>query len=151
MYFKRFKMKKRKGFTLVEMVIVVVILGILSSMALMKYNNVQENITINMIIGMIFIGIGTYLMIQKKENAKKKADYATASTIATATIVAMNDGQISGDQVKVSELVSKGYLQSDVKCNSTGKGFDITINGDSVSISSNNEPYYPKPEESSAQ
>lgn len=31
-----------------------------------------ENITINMIIGMIFIGIGTYLMIQKKENAKKK-------------------------------------------------------------------------------
>ena len=43
MYFKRFKMKKRKGFTLVEMVIVVVILGILSSMALMKYNNVQEN------------------------------------------------------------------------------------------------------------
>ncbi len=126
MYFKRFKMKKRKGFTLVEMVIVVVILGILSSMALMKYNNVQEN-------------------------AKKKADYATASTIATATIVAMNDGQISGDQVKVSELVSKGYLQSDVKCNSTGKCFDITINGDSVSISSNNEPYYPKPEESSAQ
>lgn len=126
MYFKRFKMKKRKGFTLVEMVIVVVILGILSSMALMKYNNVQEN-------------------------AKKKADYATASTIATATIVAMNDGQISGDQVEVSDLVSKGYLQSDVKCNSTGKGFDITINGDSVSISSNNEPYYPKPEESSAQ
>ena len=31
-----------------------------------------ENITINMIIGMIFIGIGTYLMIQKKENVKKK-------------------------------------------------------------------------------
>ena len=124
MYFNRFKIKKRKGFTLVEMVIVVVILGILSSMALMKYNNVQEN-------------------------AKKKADYATASTIATATIVAMNDGQISGDQVKVSELVSKGYLQSDVKCNSTGEGFNITIEGDSVKVKSGGKSYYPIIEESS--
>lgn len=30
-----------------------------------------ENITINMIIGIIGIGIGTYLMIQKKENSNK--------------------------------------------------------------------------------
>lgn len=120
MYLKKLKMKKRKGFTLVEMVIVVVILGILSSMALMKYNNVQEN-------------------------AKMKADYATASTIATATIVALNDGKVSGNSVNVSELVSKGYLQSNVKCNSTGEEFKITISGDSVSISSKDETYYPKP------
>lgn len=124
MYLKRFKMKKRKGFTLVEMVIVVVILGILSSMALMKYNNVQKN-------------------------AKMKADYATASTIATATIVAINDGQISGEQIKVSDLVSKGYLQSNVKCNSTGKGFDINITGDSVEVKSDGKSYYPIIEESS--
>lgn len=124
MYLKKLKMKKRKGFTLVEMVIVVVILGILSSMALMKYNNVQEN-------------------------AKMKADYATASTIATATIVALNDGKVSGNSVNVSELVSKGYLQSNVRCNSTGKNFDITITGDSVKVLSDGKNYYPIIEEAS--
>ena len=124
MYFSKFKIRKRKGFTLVEMVIVVVILGILSSMALMKYNNVQQN-------------------------AKQKADYATASTIATATIVAMNNGEISDNQVSVNDLVSKGYLQSDVKCNSTGEDFDITIEGDSVTVTSGKEQYYPIKEKSS--
>ena len=124
MYFSKFKIRKRKGFTLVEMVIVVVILGILSSMALMKYNNVQQN-------------------------AKQKADYATASTIATATIVAMNNGEISGNRVSVNDLVSKGYLQSDVKCNSTGKAFDISIEDDSVKVTSGENQYYPIIEKSS--
>lgn len=124
MYFSKFKIRKRKGFTLVEMVIVVVILGILSSMALMKYNNVQQN-------------------------AKQKADYATASTIATATIVAMNNGEVSGNRVSVNDLVSKGYLQSDVKCNSTGKAFDISIEDDSVKVTSDGEQYYPITEKSS--
>ena len=124
MYFSKFKIRKRKGFTLVEMVIVVVILGILSSMALMKYNNVQQN-------------------------AKQKADYATASTIATATIVAMNNGEISDNQVSVNDLVSKGYLQSDVRCNSTGEDFDITIEDDSVKVTSGENQYYPIIEKSS--
>lgn len=115
----KIKARKRKGFTLVEMVIVVVILGILSSMALMKYNNVQEN-------------------------AKLKADCATASTIATATIVAINDGNISKDSLTVTDLVNEGYLQSEVKCNSSGKDFDITINGDSITITSDGAEYYPK-------
>ena len=118
MHFSKFKIRKRKGFTLVEMVIVVVILGILSSMALMKYNNVQQN-------------------------AKQKVDYATASTIATATIVAMNNGEISENQVSVNDLVKKGYLQSNVKCNSTGEAFDITIKGDSVTVTSGENQYYP--------
>ena len=36
-------MKKRKGFTLIEMVIVITIIGILSSIAVTKYSKIQEN------------------------------------------------------------------------------------------------------------
>ena len=35
-------MKKRKGFTLIEMVIVITIIGILSSIAVTKYSKIQE-------------------------------------------------------------------------------------------------------------
>ena len=38
----KLKMKKRKGFTLVEMVLVITILGILSSIAFMKFGGVQK-------------------------------------------------------------------------------------------------------------
>ena len=37
------KLKKRKGFTLIEMVIVITIIGILSSIAVTKYSKIQEN------------------------------------------------------------------------------------------------------------
>lgn len=62
-------MKKRKGFTLIEMVIVITIIGILSSIAVTKYSKIQEN-------------------------AKKNADYATAANLATAAMISINDGKI---------------------------------------------------------
>ena len=65
-------MKKRKGFTLIEMVIVITIIGILSSIAVTKYSKIQEN-------------------------AKKNADYATAANLATAAMIAISDGEQNVD------------------------------------------------------
>lgn len=43
MNIKKVRSNKREGFTLIEMVMVVVIIGVLSSMAMMKYGDVQTN------------------------------------------------------------------------------------------------------------
>jgi len=123
MNLKSFNKKKREGFTLIEMVMVVVIIGVLSSMAMMKYGDVQTN-------------------------AKIKADCATASTIATATTMAISDNKIpstAGANDIVGILASEGYLQSEVKSSTTGNNFTVDIGEDNtITIKSGNDTFYPK-------
>ena len=110
-------MKKRKGFTLIEMVIVITIIGILSSIAVTKYSKIQEN-------------------------AKKNADYATAANLATAAMIAISDGE---QNVDVGSLQSKGYIEVIHKPKSDkSNNFDINAVGDSVTVKVGNKVFYPK-------
>lgn len=112
--------KRRRGFTLIEMVIVITIIGILSSIAVTKYSKVQEN-------------------------AKKNADYATAANLATAAMISISDGNTS---VQPSNLETDGYIQFVPVAKSVKDGsFDVTAQGDSVTVKIGTETFYPKPNE----
>ena len=93
MKFKSLQKKKRAGFTLVEMVIVVTILGILSGIGFMKFGNVQET-------------------------SRKNADYVAAANLATATSLYISeypkDVEFSDEDnekiIDVSTLKLKKYI-----------------------------------------
>ena len=113
-------MKKRKGFTLIEMVIVITIIGILSSIAVTKYSSIQEN-------------------------AKKNADYATAANLATAAMISINDGKNSETDIQPDELVKNEYIQYVPKSKSLKDGiFKITAVKDSVTVKIGDDTFYPK-------
>jgi len=121
MNLKSLNKKKREGFTLIEMVMVVVIIGVLSSTAMMKYGDVQTN-------------------------AKIKADCATASTIATATTMAISEGKVKDGSTNIMNiLVNNNYLQSASQSNKTGLDFIVHVkNGNTITVTSGNDTFYPK-------
>ena len=112
--------KKRRGFTLIEMVIVITIIGIISSIAITKYSKVQEN-------------------------AKKNADYATAANLATAAMISLSEGNTSVD---LDSLYKSGYIQFKPKPKSVEGEFTITTNnlGDEITVKVGTDNiFYPKP------
>lgn len=123
--------KKRNGFTLVEMVMVITILGILSSMALIKYSKAQKNAQLN-------------------------ADYITAANIATATTMYLNEENINDkDKVDIKELKEKGYLATLPKAQSINGNFEIIVESDEsgerqVKVNLNKTQFYPRDDEKQA-
>lgn len=119
------KNKKKQGFTLVEMVIVITILGILSGIGFMKFGEVQQN-------------------------AKVNADKVAASSLVTATNLAIQGGKISVDKEKdttiaVTQLKTHGYISTIPKPQSEDGNFDILVSksGD-VFVNINSTLFYPK-------
>lgn len=115
------KLKKKNGFTLIEMVIVITIIGILSSIAVTKYSAVQEN-------------------------AKKNADYATAANLATAAMMYISDGN-SDTEIKTTVLKDKGYIQYVPTPKSDKESsFTIIAKDDAVTVKIGEKVFYPKEE-----
>lgn len=119
---KKIIMKKRRGFTLIELVIVVAILGVLSSIALVKFGDVEKNSKIN-------------------------ADYVTANNIATAAKLAINsDPYIS--EVSIDYLVENNYLEGKPKVQSQkDKNFEVYTENEDIKVKVDGQTFYPKNEQ----
>ena len=113
------KMKKRRGFTLIELVMVVAILGTLSSIALVKFTDVGKDSKIN-------------------------SDYVAASNIATAAKLALNSNVDEG-KINLNYLVSEKYLESTPKPQSVNdKEFKVYVSDGNVTVKIDEETFYPR-------
>ncbi|MBC8631590.1 pilus assembly FimT family protein [Paraclostridium tenue] len=113
------KMKKRRGFTLIELVMVVAILGTLSSIALVKFTDVGKDSKVN-------------------------SDYVTASNIATAAKLALNSNVDEGN-INLNYLVNEKYLESIPKPQSIKeKEFEVYVNNGNVTVKIDQETFYPR-------
>lgn len=110
--------KKRRGFTLIELVMVVAILGTLSSIALVKFTDVGKESKIN-------------------------SDYITASNIATATKLAINDGV---SDITLDKLSKEGYIEGTPKPQSEEGGFVVSIDNGNINVKVGEKVFYPKTE-----
>lgn len=119
---KKIIMKKRRGFTLIELVIVVAILGVLSSIALVKFGDVEKNSKIN-------------------------ADYVTANNIATAAKIAINS-DVSEDEISIDFLVENNYLEGKPKVQSQkDKNFEVYKENGDIKVKVDGQTFYPKNEQ----
>lgn len=113
---------KSEGFTLIEMVIVVTIIGILSSIVALKYSGAQKI-------------------------ARENADYANASVIATAAYLSKENGDDEGIYTSTEKLKENKYLDRIPKVQSKKREkFSIETGDDDLKVKVGAKTFYPKEE-----
>ena len=118
--------KKNKGFTLIELIIVIAVIGIVAAIAVPKFGNIQQD-------------------------AKIKADIASAKVIADATRALMaKDGIVTSGYSTPSKLGEdiKGYIEVEpaVKAIKGGE-FNVQIDDkDNVFVTVDKFKLYPIPD-----
>lgn len=105
--FKNLRKKKKGGFTLIELIIVIAIIAILAAVAIPKFGDVRTN-------------------------ANKKADLANAKTIANAASVLFEEGKINAASIDKNVEVKSGsevadYLQNIPKSKITEGSFYVKV------------------------
>jgi type IV pilus assembly protein PilA len=104
-------LENKKGFTLIELIIVIAIIGILAAIAVPKFGNIQLD-------------------------SKRKADFANAKVIADATMLAIGNNVTFTDATKPTADEIKTYLAQYPKPQLISGEFKITVKDDSVTVMS---------------
>ena len=106
--------KKKKAFTLIELIIVIAIIGVLGAITVPKFGNIQLD-------------------------SKRKADFANAKVIADATVLAISNNDTFADATKPTATEIVKYIAQYPKPQLISGTFTIAISDDSVTVTSSSD------------